>query len=608
MSILGKIKSSADVKALSLTELNTLCGEIRSFLIESVSKTGGHLASNLGIVELSVAIHNVFDTEKDRLVFDVGHQCYVHKLLTGRAEAFSTLRQEGGLSGYPKPCESVNDAFIAGHASNSISVALGMARARTLSKADYNVIALVGDGALSGGLAFEGLNNAGQSGEPIIIILNDNGMAINSTVGGLSKALAYERTRPGYYKLKKIYRKLMHRLPGGKAVYNYTRKVKNRLKRVILHCSMFEEMGFRYLGPIDGHDVKKLSYMLKVARDYKEPVLLHVVTQKGKGYPFAEQFPDEYHGVSPFNCETGLNNGSSRSFSTVFGEALTELAEKDDKICAITAAMKSGTGLDCFAKRFPERYFDEGIAEGHCVSMAAGMAAQGLRPVFAVYSTFLQRSYDMLIHDVALMRLPVVLAVDRAGFVGGDGETHNGVFDVGYLTQIPHMTLYSPSSYQELRDMLALALRHHGPIAIRYPRGSEGAYKDGGTEPVKLIREGSDVTIVSYGIMINEALDAAEILNTQGISAELIKLGRLAPLELEDIRKSVNKTGRLVVAEDCVSSGCIGERLASHLCCPKTALVNIGLRFTVAGTVAQQMRSSGIDARAIAERAKELLS
>ncbi len=607
MSILEKIKSSADVKALSLTELDTLCGEIRSFLIESVSKTGGHLASNLGVVELSVAIHNVFDTEKDRLVFDVGHQCYVHKLLTGRAEAFSLLRQEGGLSGYPKPCESSSDAFIAGHASNAISVALGMARARSLSKSDYNVLALVGDGALTGGLSFEGLNNAGQSDEPIIIILNDNGMAINSTVGGLSKALAYERTRPGYYKLKKYYRKLLYKLPGGKAVYNYTRRIKNSLKRVILHCSMFEEMGFRYLGPVDGHDVKKLSYMLKVARDYQEPVLLHVVTTKGKGYPYAEESPDEYHGVNPFDCEKGINNCPHTSFSSVFGDTISQLAENDSRICAITAAMKSGTGLDCFEKKYPERYFDEGIAEGHCVSMAAGMAAQGMIPVFAVYSTFLQRGYDMLIHDVSLMKLHVVLAVDRAGFVGGDGETHNGVFDVGYLTQIPYMTVYSPSSYQELRDMLSLAVQHHGPIAVRYPRGTEGLYKGGGAEPVKLLAEGSDVTIVSYGIMINEALKAAELLKEQKNSAEVIKLGRLAPLELEDIIKSVNKTGRLVVAEDCLSSGCIGERLAAHISCPKTALVNIGLRFTGAGTVAQQMKNSGIDAEAIAERVIALL-
>ncbi len=609
MSILENIKCSADVKALSLDELNALCGEIRSFLIGSVSKTGGHLASNLGVVELTVAIHNVFDTEKDRLVFDVGHQCYVHKLLTGRMGAFGTLRQEGGRSGYPKPCEWVSDAFIAGHASNSISVALGMARARTLSGENYNVIALAGDGALTGGLAFEGLNSAGQSGEPLIIILNDNGMAINGTVGGLSKILAYERTRPAYYMLKKYYRKIMNRLPGGKAVFNYTRKIKNRLKRVLLHCSMFEEMGFRYMGPVDGHDVKKLSYMLKVARDYSEPVLLHVVTKKGRGYPYAEELPDEYHGVAPFDPEIGLNCANSLCFSTAFGEALCALAEKNPKICAITAAMKNGTGLDRFAEAFKDRYFDEGIAEGHCVSMAAGMAARGLTPVFAVYSTFLQRAYDMLIHDVALMNLHVVLAVDRAGFVGGDGETHNGVFDVAYLTQIPHMTVYSPSSYRELADMLEAAVDMTSPVAVRYPKGSEGIYKEGGSEAVRLLAEGSDVTIVSYGIMINEALKAAEILRRSNVGADIIKLGRIAPLEIDEIRASVKKTGRLIVAEDCLSTGCVGEKIASLLGGEsfKISLVNIGRRFTGAGTIAQQMKSCGIAAESIARRASELI-
>ncbi len=609
MSILEKIKCSADVKALTINELDTLCVEIRNFLIDSVSKTGGHLASNLGVVELTVAIHNVFDTAHDRLVFDVGHQCYVHKLLTGRMGAFDTLRQEGGLAGYPKPCESVNDAFIAGHASNSISVALGMARARTLAGGDYSVIALAGDGALTGGLAFEGLNSAGQSGEPIIIILNDNGMAIDSTVGGLSKVLAYERTKPAYYELKKNYRKLLYKLPGGRAVYNYTRRIKNKLKRAILHCTMFEEMGFRYMGPVNGHDVKKLSYMLKVAKDYNEPVLLHVVTKKGKGYPYAEELPDEYHGVTPFDPSVGFHNSGNMNFSKVFGDTVCELAEKNPKICAITAAMKNGTGLDRFAETYKDRYFDEGIAEGHCVSMAAGMAAGGLIPVFAVYSTFLQRGFDMLLHDVAIMQLHVVLAVDRAGFVGGDGETHNGVFDVGYLTQIPGMTVYSPSSYKELADMLALAVEMQSPVAIRYPRGIEGTYKEGGTDPVKVLKEGSDITIISYGIMINEALKAAELLKKQNISAEVIKLGRLAPLELDGIRQSVNKTKRLIIAEDCVMSGSVGEKIAARISGEniKTGLVNIGQRFTGAGTIASQMKDSGIDADAIARRSIDII-
>ncbi len=402
----------------------------------------------------------------------------------------------------------------------------------------------------------------------------------------------------------------MNKLPGGKAIYAYTRRVKNKLKRAILHCSMFEEMGFRYIGPVDGHDVKKLSYMLKVARDYNEPVLLHVVTKKGKGYPFAEELPDEYHGVAPFDPSIGLNCADNMCFSKAFGEALCKLADKNPKICAITAAMKNGTGLDDFAEAYKDRYFDEGIAEGHCVSMAGGMAAQGLIPVFAVYSTFLQRAYDMLVHDVALMRLHVVLAVDRSGFVGSDGETHNGIFDVGYLTQIPHMTVYSPSSYKELTDMLVKAIEMSSPVTLRYPRGAEGIYKEGGTDPSRVLSQGSDVTIVSYGIMINEALKAAEILRQKNVSAEIIKLGRLAPLELGDIRSSAEKTRRLIVAEDCVASGCVGEKIAVCLCGAniKVSLVNIGGRFTGAGTIAQQMKSCGIDAEAIALRALEIIN
>lgn len=596
MGVLETINGSADVKALSLPELYNLCDEIRAELLASVSKNGGHLASNLGVVELTVAIHNVFDSEKDRVVFDVGHQCYVHKLLTGRRNGFDTLRQDGGISGFPKPSESDSDAFIAGHASNSISVALGMARARTLTGGDYSVIALTGDGAMTGGLAYEGLNNAGESGEPIIVILNDNGMAINHTVGGVARLLASERTKPAYYKLKKGYRKLMYRLPGGKRFFKFTQRLKNALKSAILHCSMFEDMGFRYIGPVDGHDIKKLSYMLKLARDYNEPVLLHVVTQKGRGYEDAERHPDRYHGVSAFDPEKGVSSEEKESFSDVFGRALCRLAQRDERICAVTAAMEEGTGLGGFARSFPERFFDEGIAEGHCAAMAAGMAKQGLIPVFAVYSTFLQRSYDMLMQDIALSGLHVVLAVDRAGLVGNDGETHNGVFDVGYLRQVPGMKVYCPASFDELSLMLERAIGDSGPAAVRYSRGGQGEYTGAGEG---IIVDGTDITLVSYGIMINEALGAARILAKHGVSARVVKLGMIAPLDTDLINAAAD-TGAVAVIEDCVSVGSIGTELAALLDCPVMTF-NLGDEFTRQGTVAQQRKRCGIDAASIAE-------
>ncbi|MBO4331382.1 MAG: 1-deoxy-D-xylulose-5-phosphate synthase [Oscillospiraceae bacterium] len=598
MGILERIRSSADVKALSMEEIGKLCSEIRAFLINNISRTGGHLASNLGVVELTVALHNVFDSEKDRIVFDVGHQCYVHKLLTGRAAAFSTLRQKDGLAGFPKPSESDSDAFIAGHASNPVSAALGMARARTLSGKDHSVIAVIGDGAMTGGLAYEGLDNAGQSGEPLIVVLNDNGMAIGANVGGMASSLALQRTRPAYYRLKKTYRKIMYALPGGKHIFSFTQKLKNSLKNAIFHCSMFEEMGFRYIGPVDGHDVKKLSYMLKIARDYNQPVLLHVVTQKGRGYEDAEKHPEKYHGVGSFDPDRGIDDGPRTSFSEVFGQALCEEAAKDERICAVTAAMEDGTGLGQFRKSFPDRFFDEGIAEGHCVTMSAGMAKQGLIPVFSVYSTFLQRAYDMLIHDVAILAVHVVLAVDRAGLVGGDGETHNGVFDVGFLRQTPGMTVFCPSNYAELRSMLRRALACAGPAAVRYPRGCEGEYREEGKN---LLRKGDDITIVSYGIMINEALKAADILEKNGISAEVVKLDVIAPLDLTQVRASVEKTGRAAVMEDCCEVGSVGEALKAELSCP-VMLFNTGRGFTPQATVDQQRQLCGIDALTAAER------
>ena len=599
---------------LSDSEAAELCRRLRVRLIDTVSRTGGHLASSLGAVELIVAIHRVFDTGRDRLVFDVGHQCYAHKILTGRNAAMETLRTFGGIAGFPKPVESPSDAFIAGHASNSVSVALGMARARTLQNENYQVLALIGDGALTGGLAYEGLSDAGDSGEPLIVILNDNGMSITRSVGGVAEHLARQRLKPQYLHFKKGYRKVMSVLPLGGHIYNVTHKVKTAIKETLLPCSLFEDMGFTYLGPVDGHDVKRLTQLLSYARELKGPVLLHVRTVKGKGYTPAERNPDLFHGVGRFCVETGEPvHPTAPNFSAVFGQALCELAEKDPKICAITAAMQGGTGLNGFAHRFPERFFDVGIAEGHAAAMAAGMAKQGMTPVFAVYSTFLQRSYDMLLHDVALQGLHVVLAVDRAGLVGEDGETHHGLFDPAFLDTIPGMTVLCPASFAELRDMLEYAVYEvKGPVAIRYPRGGEGAYQDGAPRrPAVLLREGTDLTLVGCGTLVNELLDCTDRLAADGIRAEAVKLNTITPLPLELVARSVKKTGRLLVAEESAEMGGIGQRIAAGLLAAGIpvqglALASTGRGFVTHGTIPQLRRLCGLDGESLYHRAREV--
>ena len=606
--ILEKIHSPADVKKLSGEECRQLCEELRTFLVEQVSKTGGHLASNLGAVELTVAIHRVFDTESDRLVFDVGHQCYVHKALTGRQELFSTLRQFGGLSGFPKPYESNHDAFIAGHASNSVSVALGMARARTLMEEPYSVLALIGDGALSGGLAYEGLNNAGASREPLIVILNDNGMSINPNVGAVSKHLTRLRSKPAYYHFKKWYHSLFGQHPMNVGLYRFIHRLKTILKRAILpNSTLFEDMGFTYLGPVDGHDLERMCNVLEWARELRCPVVVHVKTVKGKGYPFAEENPGKYHGVSPFDPATGLVKAAeTETFSSVFGKTLSDAAVQDSRVCAITAAMADGTGLTSFAKEFPKRFFDVAIAEGHGVAMAAGMAKQGLIPVFAIYSTFLQRGYDMLIHDIALQQLHVVLAVDRAGLVGADGETHHGCFDALFLSEIPGFTVLCPSNFAELRGMLRSALFDcDGPVAVRYPRGGEGSFRENtaGAAVVQL-RQGGDVTLLAYGKMINNVLTAADLLAKQGIHAEVLKLNRIAPLDRQTVDAFFGHTDCLLVVEDCFGPGCVGQRVAAIMAelgkAPKKLILkNLGKNFAPEGSVAQLEHSIGLDAEGI---------
>lgn len=608
MSILEKINSSNDVKKLSPEELVPLCEEIRAFLVSSVSKTGGHLASNLGTVELTVALHRVYDTARDRIVFDVGHQSYTHKILTGRREAFSTLRQYGGISGFPKPYEAPDDAFIAGHASNSVSVALGMAHARTISGGDYDVCAVIGDGAMTGGLSFEGLSNAAQSGEPMVVILNDNNMSIAENVGGAAKMLQSMRVKPGYLNFKRRYRKIFLHLP---LLYRFNHAIKEWVKSHLIPDDVFSEMGFYHLGPVDGHDVRMLENVIRWARDIHAPVLIHVLTKKGKGCPYAESDPERYHGVGPFDPLTGALTPEGESFSSRFGDALCRFAETDEKLTAITAAMSGGTGLEGFAARFPTRFFDIGIAEEHATAMAAGMAKQGLLPVFAVYSSFLQRSFDMLIHDISLQQLHAVFAVDRAGLVGRDGETHQGSFDVSYLSAVPGMTIYSPASFAELDSMLALALYScTGPVAIRYPRGGEGRYRDCRSEAESILLEGGDVTIVSYGVMINEAIEAAERLKAEGISAELIKLGRIRPNSFSTVQASVQKTRRLIVVEDVCDFGCVGGQILASLAGGtgeiSVRLLNLGDGIVTHGSVDELRRVCGIDAEAVVKNAKEL--
>lgn len=612
--ILEQIREPADVKALTREEAALLCEELRTFLLQSVAQTGGHLASNLGIVELTVAIHRVFDTSRDRLVFDVGHQCYAHKALTGRMARFSTLRQYGGLSGFPKPEESVHDAFIAGHASNSVSVALGMARARTLLGDDYAVLALMGDGALSGGLAYEGLNNAGASGEPLIVLLNDNGMSISRNVGAVSAYLSRLRSKPGYRAFKNRYRRILRATGIGRALYSFNHGLKAGVKNVLLpSASLFENMGFTYIGPIDGHDEYQVEEALRRAKELHRPVLLHVWTAKGKGYPPAERAPALWHGVAAFDVKSGTLSAAKICFSDVFGEMLCSLAAEDRRVCAITAAMGEGTGLADFCMRFPTRFFDVGIAEAQAAAMAAGMAKQGLIPVFAVYSTFLQRAYDQLIHDTALSNLHVVFAVDRAGLVGMDGETHHGIFDATFLSDIPNMTVLCPASFAELRAMLRRAvLEIDGPVAIRYPRGGEEDYhEDRSAGAFAELRAGSDVTLCAYGTMISPVLAAADILTQRGISARVLKINCISPFVNADVRCVFAGSRKLIVAEECTGVGCVGQRLAAILTevgtpPEKLSLCNLGKSFPPHGSVPQLRKVFRLDAVSLAERAMEV--
>ena len=617
MDILQIIHGHKDLANLSDEAREQLCSEIREYLVENVAKTGGHLASNLGVVELTVAIETVYNTMEDRLVFDVGHQSYVHKLLTGRQADFSHLRHFGGISGFPKPSESDSDAFVAGHASSSVSIALGMARARTLQKQDYQVVAVIGDGAVTGGMAYEGLNDAAVSREPMVIILNDNEMSIDRNVGGISRHLSLLRTKDRYLGMKKKYRRFLRHIPGGKGIYRVTKAIKNRLKRMLLPTTIFENMGMTYLGPVDGHDLPGLITLLRTARDLKEPVLVHVITQKGKGYAPAEEDPSRFHGIGGFDPVTGKSlGGVTETYSKAFGDVMVELARNNPKVCAITAAMPGGTGLLPFKKEFPERLFDVGIAEEHAVSMAGGLAKQGMVPVVALYSTFLQRAYDQIIQDVALQGLHVVFAVDRAGLVGEDGPTHHGVFDVGFLRQIPGMMVLCPANREELKVMMRWAVNEYtGPVAVRYPRGWDG-YADISFfkgDPSGISHEfprGDMATLLTYGHCTHQAFSAARILGNQGICLNCISLYSVTHYSEELLISRIRGSHVFVVEEVCHGSGISGEialLLQEHNIPAKVHAIDLGSDFTTHGSLYELHKTVGLDCHSIAEYIREVL-
>lgn len=566
---LGRVGSPDALKGLTLAEKELLCGEIRHKIIETVSKNGGHLASNLGVVELTVAIHSVFDSPRDSIIFDVGHQCYAHKLLTGRFDDFDTLRQQGGISGFMKPSESEHDPAITGHSSTSISVALGIAKANLLSDKNAKSIAVIGDGAMTGGIAYEALNNSGGSKDNLLIILNDNKMSIGRNVGGFSRHLTRIRTRPSYYRFKRKTEYHISRIPGvGRWLYRKLRNVKRLIKNAVYHSNMFEELGIHYYGPVDGHDLGQLIRVMQIARDEKRPVLIHAITTKGKGYSFAEKSPADYHGVSSIDPETGEAEVSGSSFSRMFGRILCEAAEKDEKICAVTAAMCTGTGLTGFAERYPGRFFDVGIAEQHAVAFCAGLSRGGMLPVFAVYSSFLQRGYDQIIHDAAIGGLHIVLAVDRAGLVGEDGETHHGIMDIPFLTTIPGVKIYSPASYEELSYDLNRALYEDTGVAVvRYPRGGEAklpapAFNGDGYNLYG--KTSAEKIMVTYGRQLWQCVKAEAALSNKGAGWSVMELRELYPISENIIERLMDKK-EIWFYEEGEKSGGIGEHLAAVL-------------------------------------------
>ncbi|MCD6362375.1 MAG: 1-deoxy-D-xylulose-5-phosphate synthase [Armatimonadetes bacterium] len=619
---LRDIHSPSQLKGLSAHELRELADEIRDTIIRTVAETGGHLASNLGVVELTLALHTVLDSPRDKIVWDVGHQCYTHKLLTGRSDRFCELRQYRGMSGFTLRSESEHDCYGAGHGSTSISAALGLAKARDLRKSSERIVAVIGDGALTGGLAFEGLNQAGDLGADLTVVLNDNNMSIAGNVGALSSYLAMIRANvtPAMRHAREEVTRMLERIPMGQSLVLAMDRFRDGVKGLVIPEMLFEHLGFTYLGPIDGHNIEDMIDILSQAVRLPGPVMVHAVTCKGKGYTPAEENPRRFHSAAPFDPESGAAKGKSGrpKYSSVFGETLAELGGRDDSIVAITAAMLDGTGIERFNQRFPQRTFDVGLAEEHAVVFAAGLAAAGMRPVVAVYSTFLQRAYDQIIHDVCLQNLPVVFALDRAGLVGDDGPTHHGVFDLSYLRHIPNMTVMAPADEAELRDMLLTALTLDGPAALRYPRG-EGVGVNLDREPEELEvgraevrREGGDVTLLAIGSMVQDAMAAAEKLAADGIEATVVNARFVKPLDEELIVSLAQSTGAVVCIEENVLAGGFGSAVLELLEArgpAGTRVRRLGFddHFVPAGDRSRLLALAGMDPDGIAAAARELV-
>lgn len=557
-SLLNKISSPEDVKKLNNSQVSLLCEEVRDCIISTVSKNGGHLASNLGAVELTVALHRSFSSPEDAIIFDVGHQCYTHKLLTGRFKEFSTIRQEGGISGFMKPIESEHDPFITGHSSNSISAAYGIYKAKKLKGEKGTAVAVIGDGAMTGGMAYEALNNAGSGRNNFIVVLNDNKMSISKNVGAMARSLTKMRNKPKYHHFKFALSKFLLAIPLiGQPLNNLISAIKEIVKGMVYRNNIFTAMGFNYLGPVDGHNIEALESLFKIAKNYSRPSLVHVITTKGKGYPYAEKMPKDYHGVSPFDVSEGATSGSKNNFSSIAGETLCKLAAEDPKVCAITAAMTEGTGLYEFSSKYKNRFFDVGIAEQHALTFGAGLASKGMKPYFVVYSSFLQRAYDQIIHDATIGNFPIKLLIDRAGIVGEDGETHQGIFDVAFLSNIPRINIYSPATYKELEYRISSSAKTKDICAIRYPRGSEKECCEFDiTADYNVLERNKNKVIVTYGRLFSEAYDIEE--------ASVIKLNKIYPLS-DDLIQKISSFREVYFFEEGIKSGGIGEHLGSTL-------------------------------------------
>ena len=598
--LLCKIKSPDDVKKLNEAQISLLCEEIRECIITTVSKNGGHLASNLGAVELTVALHRSFSSPDDAIIFDVGHQCYTHKLLTGRFDKFSTLRTENGLSGYMKPSESEHDPFITGHSSNSISAAYGIYRAKRLKGENGTAVAVIGDGAMTGGMAYEALNNVGSGRNNFIVVLNDNKMSISRNVGALARSLTKMRNKPHYHHFKFTLSRILNAVPViGKPLCNLIYTIKEDIKGLVYKNNFFTALGFNYLGPVDGHNVKAMEQLFEIAKTYSRPSLIHVITTKGKGYSYAESSPKSYHGVSPFDVEKGATESGKLTFSDVAGAALCSLAEKDDKICAITAAMTSGTGLTAFAGKYKSRFFDVGIAEQHALTFSAGLAAAGMKPFFVVYSSFLQRGFDQVIHDIAIGGFPVRLLIDRAGIVGEDGETHQGLFDVPFLTSVPNMTVYSPCYYRELERDIIRAAKTDVFCAIRYPRGCEKEEPDCDfSEDYTLIKGESEKLIITYGRLFSDALEAKK----KRPELNILKLNKIYPLS-DDCFNVIKAFKEVHFFEESIKNGGIGELCAARLLedgfSGKYKIHAIDGKFVPCAAVSSAIKLNGLDSESM---------